>query len=56
MTSDIYQQVLERVKNGENFLDLGCCLGQEIRKLVFDGAPSVNTYGSDLHGEFISVG
>jgi SAM-dependent methyltransferase len=56
ITSDIYQQVLDRVKHGQKFLDLGCCLGQEISKLVFDSAPSVNTYGSDLHGDFISVG
>jgi hypothetical protein len=55
-TMVIYPEVLERVKNGERFLDLGCCLGQEIRKLVFDGAPSACTYGSDLWGDFFSVG
>jgi hypothetical protein len=55
-TMDVYQEVLERVKRGEKFLDLGCCLGQEIRKLVFDGAPSANTYGSDLWGDFFLVG
>jgi hypothetical protein len=53
---DIYPEVVERVKRGEKFLDLGCCLGQEIRKLVFDGAPSAHTYGSDLYGGFFSVG
>jgi SAM-dependent methyltransferase len=55
-TTDIYPEVLERIKNGEKFLDLGCCLGQEIRKLSFDGAPSANTHGSDLSGDFFSVG
>jgi SAM-dependent methyltransferase len=56
MTTDIYPEVLERIKHGENFLDLGCCLGQEIRKLVFDGAPSTNTYGVDLCEEFLAIG
>jgi hypothetical protein len=56
VTTDVYQEVLERIKNGEKFLDLGCCFGQEIRKLVCDGAPSANTYGSDLWGDFISIG
>lgn len=56
VTTDIYQEVLERIKHGEKFLDLSCCFGQEIRKLVFDGAPSVNTYGSDLWGDFLSIG
>ncbi|KAL7917927.1 hypothetical protein ACQKWADRAFT_305503 [Trichoderma austrokoningii] len=56
MTTVVYQEVLERVKNGEKFMDLGCCFGQEIRQLVHDGAPSVNTYGSDLWGDFLSIG
>lgn len=29
-----YPEVLERVKNGEKILDIGCCFGQELRKLV----------------------
>ncbi len=53
--TDIYQEVLERVKGGDKFLDLACCFGQEIRKLVFDGAPSANTYGSDLWGDYFPV-
>ena len=38
------------------FLDLGCCLGQDIRKLIFDGADSSRVYGADLRPEFIEVG
>ena len=56
MSMDVYPEVLSRIKGGEKFLDLGCCLGQEIRQLVFDGAPSANTYGSDLWGGFFPVG
>jgi SAM-dependent methyltransferase len=52
-----YPQILERLKTGnENFLDLGCCFGQEIRRLVADGAPSSNLYGSDLRREFFELG
>jgi hypothetical protein len=29
-----YQSVLDRVKQGQTLLDLGCCVGQELRKLV----------------------
>ena len=44
------------------FLDLGCCLGQDVRKLLFDlgaiadGAARGNVYGADLKPEFIDVG
>ncbi|PVI04713.1 hypothetical protein DM02DRAFT_716160 [Periconia macrospinosa] len=51
-----YGEVLERVKNGDKFLDLGCCVGQDVRKLVFDGAPSENTYGADLAQGFLDIG
>lgn len=37
------------------FLDLGCCLAQDLRKLVFDGAPSKNLYGLDIEKGFISL-
>ena len=44
------------MKDGEQFLDLGCCFGQEIRKLIFDGAPSENLYGTDLRPDFYELG
>jgi len=34
ISSPQYDEILSRVKNGEKFLDLGCCFGQEIRQLV----------------------
>ncbi|KAN0112694.1 hypothetical protein V8E51_005645 [Hyaloscypha variabilis] len=46
--SPYYPTILERIKAGENFLDLGCCFGQDLRKLAADGAPSGHLYGSDL--------
>lgn len=56
LTQSVYNDVLDRVKNGAKFLDLGCCFGQEIRQLVLDGAPPENLYGSDLQPDFISLG
>ena len=38
------------------FLDLGTCLGQDIRKLIFDGADPSHIYGSDIVPDFISAG
>lgn len=54
--SPVYPSVIERVKEGQTFLDLGCCFGQDIRKLVFDGAPSDNLIGVDLHAGFHELG
>lgn len=51
-----YADVLERVKSGETLLDLACGFGQDIRKLVFDGAPPENVAGSELEQSFIDGG
>lgn len=47
---------MSRLTQGETFLDLGCCFGQELRQLAADGVPSANLYGSDLTGEFWDLG
>ena len=52
-----YPTILDRLKiNNETFLDLGCCFGQEIRRLVYDGAPQSHLYGADLRPEFFELG
>ncbi|KAF2104907.1 hypothetical protein NA57DRAFT_71108 [Rhizodiscina lignyota] len=38
------------------FIDLGCCVGQDIRKLILDGAPVTRVYGADLLPPFIDIG
>ncbi|KAL2408567.1 hypothetical protein ABEF93_005054 [Exophiala dermatitidis] len=38
------------------FLDLGCCLGQDLRKLTHDGADATRLMGADLNPEFIEIG
>ncbi|KAJ9638842.1 hypothetical protein H2201_004632 [Coniosporium apollinis] len=51
-----YPEILQRVKDGQKLLDIGCCFGQDVRKLVFDGAPAENIYASDLQHEFWDLG
>lgn len=47
--------MVRRLKQGAKYLDIGCCLGQDIRKLVMDGAPAENLYGAELHAPFIDT-
>jgi hypothetical protein len=54
--SSYYPEVLSRLKSGQRYLDLGCCFGQEIRQLVFDGVPSENLYASDVCLDFWNLG
>lgn len=49
----LYPQLLERLCQGQKLLDLGCCFAQDTRKLLFDGAPAGNVYGTDLQKQFI---
>jgi hypothetical protein len=52
-----YPEILDRLKNHHaQFLDVGCCVGQEIRQLVADGVESSNCYATDLHGDFWDIG
>lgn len=50
-----YAAVVRRLKQGAKYLDIGCCLGQDIRKLVMDGATPENLYGAELHAPFIDL-
>ncbi|KAL6872717.1 hypothetical protein J3F83DRAFT_730790 [Trichoderma novae-zelandiae] len=43
-------------KSGDALLDIGCCVGQVLRKLVQDGVEPTRLFGTDLHPEFISIG
>lgn len=47
--------MLDSLKQGAKYLDIGCCLGQDLRKLVADGAPPENLYGAELWAPFIDL-
>ena len=52
-----YPEILLRLGNGQTLLDAGCCFGQDLRKLVFDGAPSSSAlYGLDIIPAFFGLG
>ncbi|KIK51444.1 hypothetical protein GYMLUDRAFT_50535 [Collybiopsis luxurians FD-317 M1] len=61
----IYNHILEYARkfpleNAPVVMDLGCCMGTDIRKLVQDGYPistsKSNVYGCDLLPEFVEEG
>lgn len=55
-SSPLYPELLRRTKDGEKLLDLGCAFGQELRRLIYDGAPCSSLYGSDIRPEFLELG
>jgi hypothetical protein len=55
--SPIYKEILEKCKNeGATVIDFGCCLGQDVRQLVYDGVPLGQIRGYDLDPFFIEQG
>jgi SAM-dependent methyltransferase len=46
--SPAYATVLKRLGAGDTFLDVGCFLGGDMRRLAFDGAPTANLHGVDI--------
>ncbi|KAI5276330.1 hypothetical protein E4T47_00754 [Aureobasidium subglaciale] len=54
---ETYPEIVRRLKSGDQkYLDLGCCFGQDIRRLVTDGVSSEVLIGSDLHQGFLDLG
>jgi len=59
-----YPRILERLKAPSSgpesaapvLLDIGCCLGQDLRKLAFDGVPGDRLVGMELEQGFIDLG
>ncbi|KAI1801980.1 hypothetical protein F4811DRAFT_427161 [Daldinia bambusicola] len=54
-----YQIALNRLlapKSDATFLDVGCCVGQVLRQLAFDGVDSSRLYGTDLEPRFLNAG
>lgn len=51
-----YSELVTRIKGGHKLLDIGCCFAQDLRKLVYDGAPSENLWGTDIMAGFFDSG
>lgn len=52
-----YPSLVTRLRSSNTkFLDLGTCLGQDLRKLIYDGAPVQNLFGCDVFPQYESVG
>ncbi|KAK7963992.1 Methyltransferase [Apiospora saccharicola] len=54
-----YSAVVKRVQEGATLLDLGCCFGQDLRKLAFDAGPGTSTrnlIGTDVEPTFLQLG
>ncbi|KAI0115748.1 hypothetical protein GGR51DRAFT_501961 [Nemania sp. FL0031] len=47
-----YPEILSRLKGGATFMDVGTFIGHDLRRLVYDGAPSENLFGVDIVNHF----
>ena len=55
--SPIYSEIVQQCKNeGATLIDFGCCLGQDIRQLIYDGVPLSQLRGYELNPYFIEQG
>jgi len=56
--SPSYAKAVARLKSDSSLLhlDVGCCVGQDIRRLVVDGVPSSQIIGLELEQGFIDIG
>ena len=46
--SPAYATIVQRLQSDATLIDIGCFIGQELRQLSFDGAPSSNLYAVDI--------
>jgi len=53
-----YKEIMEKRDEIKKlrFIDLGCCMGTEIRQLLVEGAKKENVLGLDIQKEFIDIG
>ncbi|KAF6234646.1 hypothetical protein HO173_007272 [Letharia columbiana] len=58
-TMPSYDKILSSLSSKEDpktLMDVGCCFGQDLRKLLLDGAPGSQLVGVELKPEFIDMG
>jgi hypothetical protein len=55
--SPLYKEILRTCKTeGATVIDVGCCLGQDVRQLIYDGVPIDQIRGYELDPFFIEQG
>lgn len=55
--SPIYREIIEKCKNqGATIIDFGCCLGQDVRQVIYDGVSIEQVRGYELDPFFIEQG
>ena len=55
--SPVYKEIVNNCRNeGATVIDFGCCLGQDVRQLVYDGVPVEQIRGYELDPFFIEQG
>ncbi|KAK7699517.1 hypothetical protein SLS64_011655 [Diaporthe eres] len=56
-THPLYPTIVDRLRQpGAAYLDIGCCFGQDLRRLAHDGVPSENLTGVDIAGALMEHG
>lgn len=56
-THPLYTTIVDRLRQrGAAYLDIGCCFGQDLRRLAHDGVPSENLTGVDIAGALMEHG
>ncbi|KAJ0312366.1 hypothetical protein COL516b_001444 [Colletotrichum fioriniae] len=51
-----FDEAVRRTQQGENLLDFGCAIGQDLRSLVHAGSPPQTLHGIDLTPSFFPAG
>jgi predicted TPR repeat methyltransferase len=50
-----YNSIIESIGDG-TVLDIGCCMGTDVRRMIVDGVPREHIWGVDLRSDFFEVG
>ncbi|KAI1505611.1 hypothetical protein F5X99DRAFT_367202, partial [Biscogniauxia marginata] len=57
LTHPLYDTIVKRLRAADaTYLDIGCCFGQDLRQLVYNGVPSERLIGLDISGALMELG
>ncbi|KAI1479301.1 hypothetical protein F4774DRAFT_418889 [Daldinia eschscholtzii] len=59
ITHPLYDKIVELLESDSaraSYLDIGCCFGQDLRQLVFNGVPSERLVGLDIERGLLDLG